>query len=421
MSRMKLVCMVLGVAFTLVACGGEEATDERDDLESLEGKADIPSWLVKKTGSPACGESLAGKFAGSDSAHMYSFAATAGTTYTFKFKATYAASKGAAIAVYDGATGKRLKLSTSKTSNQSTAKLTAASSATWMIAVYSVASSATGSYTITTQCDLGASGSVTLTTDKKSYKLGEAVAAKISNGTPASIFLPGCSAFSWEKQESGAWVSKGPDVVCVWEGVAKEVKAGKIFTGSPSLKDVGTWRLRSDYGVGCTASKPISQAGCASTKTVTSVSFTVTDCPKLMPPAPSFCPNGKIVPRYDSDKICITGYNCVTTCQVSDCGPALGMPNKLCADGKTVSGPTGKCIMQAGECGWEVVTCPAIVCRSTGCSGQLCADTDIATTCDWHEWYSCYAKSECGAFGANGACAWKETSDYVTCMKSYGK
>ncbi len=40
------------------------------------------------------------------------------------------------------------------------------------------------------------------------------------------------------------------------------------------------------------------------------------------------------------------------------CGPALGMPNYLCADGKTVAGPTGACLDTGTGCGWEVVSCP---------------------------------------------------------------
>ncbi|MBI2652599.1 hypothetical protein HYX00_03990 [Candidatus Woesearchaeota archaeon] len=48
-----------------------------------------------------------------------------------------------------------------------------------------------------------------------------------------------------------------------------------------------------------------------------------------------------------------------TECGISDCGPALGMPNYLCSDGKTTAGPTGRCLRHAdGRCGWEIVNCP---------------------------------------------------------------
>jgi hypothetical protein len=47
------------------------------------------------------------------------------------------------------------------------------------------------------------------------------------------------------------------------------------------------------------------------------------------------------------------------SCTDAECGPQLGMPNQLCADGKTMSGPTGKCLRnEDGSCGWEVLGCP---------------------------------------------------------------
>jgi hypothetical protein len=46
-------------------------------------------------------------------------------------------------------------------------------------------------------------------------------------------------------------------------------------------------------------------------------------------------------------------------CDISKCGPALGMPNTICSDGKTIGGPTGRCLKNADEsCGWEIIRCP---------------------------------------------------------------
>lgn len=60
------------------------------------------------------------------------------------------------------------------------------------------------------------------------------------------------------------------------------------------------------------------------------------------------------------------------TCPVRQCGPQLGLPNQLCSDGTTVSGPTGRCLRQQdGSCGWEVIQCPNPVCAvaSVGAAG----------------------------------------------------
>lgn len=59
-------------------------------------------------------------------------------------------------------------------------------------------------------------------------------------------------------------------------------------------------------------------------------------------------------------------------CQPGECGPALGMPSWLCADG-TTGGPTGRCLRQAnGGCGWEIRECPAKLCG--GIAGFACPD-----------------------------------------------
>jgi hypothetical protein len=45
-------------------------------------------------------------------------------------------------------------------------------------------------------------------------------------------------------------------------------------------------------------------------------------------------------------------------CTPDDCGPQLGLPNWVCADG-AIGGPTGRCIEREGAtCGWEVNDCP---------------------------------------------------------------
>lgn len=60
----------------------------------------------------------------------------------------------------------------------------------------------------------------------------------------------------------------------------------------------------------------------------------------------------------DADAVC----NLVppgSECAAGACGPALGMPIKLCPDGVHTAGPTGKCLKNTdGTCGWEISTCP---------------------------------------------------------------
>lgn len=417
-----VLALVSALVLALPGCGTEGDSVERGDLDAFEGKADVPSWLKAVTAAWGCEQTLSGKFKGTDSAHLYTFPGKVGYQHTFAFKAAYAASRGAAVAVYDSETGERVALARNVSSNQATVSYKAAKSIDYLVAVYSVTVSATGSYTLGAACKaLTVAPKVKVTVDKAGYQSGATIKATVVNSGTASIFLGGCAVFSWQKKVGGAWVDQGPDKVCVWEGVAKEVKAGATYGEDLSAKTAGTWRLAVGASAGCTTGKPLSSGGCASSSTVTSDAFVIKVCLVGMPNPSAFCPGGSMVSKLDSDGVCVAGYDCVP-CQVADCGPALGMPNKLCADGKTTSGPTGKCIGNGwGSCTWEVLACPALTCKATGCSGQLCSDHDVVTTCEYLPYYACFAKSECGTFGTDGGCAWKQTTDYVSCMNSFGK
>lgn len=60
-----------------------------------------------------------------------------------------------------------------------------------------------------------------------------------------------------------------------------------------------------------------------------------------------------------SGLVACSGSGSGDECPKAMCGPALGMPNRICPDGVTVSGPTGECLQNPdGTCGWEVKSCP---------------------------------------------------------------
>lgn len=59
-------------------------------------------------------------------------------------------------------------------------------------------------------------------------------------------------------------------------------------------------------------------------------------------------------------------------------------------------------------------------CRPTGCSGQLCADQDLVSTCEFKEEYACYGSAVCKR-QQNGECGWTQTTALAECISNAQK
>ena len=87
---------------------------------------------------------------------------------------------------------------------------------------------------------------------------------------------------------------------------------------------------------------------------------------------------------------------------LSRCAALSCMPNTQCAllDGEPTCAPT---------------TPVAPPCVKTGCSGQICADGQRMSTCEFRPEYACYAQAECKR-QSNGQCGFSKTPALVTCL-----
>ncbi|MEY4731421.1 MAG: hypothetical protein RL681_367 [Candidatus Parcubacteria bacterium] len=59
-------------------------------------------------------------------------------------------------------------------------------------------------------------------------------------------------------------------------------------------------------------------------------------------------------------------------------------------------------------------------CRSGGCSGQLCTDKDMVTTCEYRPEYVCFGAAICER-QANGQCGWRMTDELTRCLANPGQ
>jgi uncharacterized protein DUF6748 len=55
-------------------------------------------------------------------------------------------------------------------------------------------------------------------------------------------------------------------------------------------------------------------------------------------------------------------------------------------------------------------------CMKTGCSGQVCSDKEVITTCEYKTEYDCYKKATCER-QANGECGFTPTPELTACLR----
>jgi len=73
---------------------------------------------------------------------------------------------------------------------------------------------------------------------------------------------------------------------------------------------------------------------------------------------------------------------------------------------------------KAGVCG-ATGTQPGSDCIVAGCSGQVCADVPVPTTCEMRAWYPCFRTARCER-QASGACGWTPTPELEACLRDSG-
>jgi hypothetical protein len=105
---------------------------------------------------------------------------------------------------------------------------------------------------------------------------------------------------------------------------------------------------------------------------------------------------------------------------LSEATAAMTSPNGLLVSGNhaPVTGPAGRSQMlkatqfylRAGK------TASLKPCMKTGCSGQICSDHEVISTCEYKAEYACYKKAACER-QANGDCGFTPTPELTACLR----
>lgn len=65
--------------------------------------------------------------------------------------------------------------------------------------------------------------------------------------------------------------------------------------------------------------------------------------------------------------------------------------------------------------GGDATAADGAQCRPTGCSGAVCSDEEVMTTCEFRPEYACYANATC-ARQSDGACGWTKSAELDACL-----
>ncbi len=135
-------------------------------------------------------------------------------------------------------------------------------------------------------------------------------------------------------------------------------------------------------------------------------------------PCPSY--DGQILNRYFSKSLASYDLSMV---EASDeqfvlAQEAVNSENGLPMAGKfvEVAGPAGSAQgIAASQFYLKVESTKPKMCFPTGCSGQICSDTDVITTCEWRPEYACFRNASCSTQN-NGDCGWVMDDELRRCL-----
>lgn len=220
---------------TLAACGGMNPSEEIQTTERNEASLStsaIPSWFRHIPLDWGCDQTLKGRFVGRDSAHLYSFPGKVGYRYTFSFKGTHPAAHGAAIAVYDSQSGKRVALQFASRNNSVSLQYTAAQSIKYLVGVFSIHPYTTGNYTLSAKCELTKYCVEYETTDEQGNPYNNFYAINVNSYAEGKKHLAIVKYFIHEAISNGSCASQGTMCPLLYDPVCTDSPTAQTEYGN---------------------------------------------------------------------------------------------------------------------------------------------------------------------------------------------
>lgn len=152
-------CLVVSICAAIagmLGCGDSAQPEEpvASERQALSVGDSIPWFVTEIPVEWGCDQTIEGRFHGLNSAHMYRFPGKIGYRYNFEFTGNYPAHKGAVIAVYDTETGTLVAADHEYPGNAVGLVYEAEKSIDYLVAVFTVAWRANGTYTLSADCEL---------------------------------------------------------------------------------------------------------------------------------------------------------------------------------------------------------------------------------------------------------------------------
>ncbi len=233
-------------------------------------------------------------------------------------------------------------------------------------------------------------------TDDTVYQSGEVGEASFFNSfRKLTLWLGGCNAFVQQQLDAGAWLDRGGEIDCFWEGFAQPVAPRSERVDSFTARDPGVWRLAYDVGIGCRADQPLSAEYCDRITRITSNRFEVV----ATSDEETLCldSGGAWDPLSCGHYTCGNFPECDAVIPGCDCGPGANFEHGVgCVSDRSCPPPDARLLCEQTGGIWDPTSCGHYSCGHRPICAAVIPGCNCGPSAVFDEFDGCLA-APCGA------------------------